>query len=242
MNLIQETMAISANTLFRFVTDIKWLKKVLEDCAFEPRYSIEYDKEQEDGSYYAIPMVCFCDITLTEIKEHVKDYGCYGIGLAKQWAKNNVSPVIYFNNKSSLVKTIYDKLNDKLNETTLDSQSTFLFCLLKKYYGYTWSSAIGNKKQKILYNEREWRFVPRKISPKILRIKVNKAKDFVNENEKIKDKSLKFTYKDVKYIIIGKEDERLNMIKFLKKTIQDNVTCDMLSSKILTLKQIKEDF
>lgn len=40
-------MAISANTLFRFVTDIKWLKKVLEDCAFEPRYSIEYDKKNK---------------------------------------------------------------------------------------------------------------------------------------------------------------------------------------------------
>lgn len=72
--------------------------------------------------------------------------------------------------------------------------------------------------------------------------KGNQATDFGNENEKIKDKSLKFTYKDAKYIIIGEEDERLNMIKFLKKTIQDNVTCDMLSSKILTFKQIKEDF
>lgn len=188
MNLIQETMAISANTLFRFVTDIKWLKKVLEDCAFEPRYSIEYDKEQEDGSYDAIPMVYFCDITLTEIKEHVKDYGCYGIGLAKQWAKNNVSPVIYFNNKLSLVKTIYEKLNEKLNETTLDSQSTFLFCLLKKYYGYTWSSAIRNKKQKILYNEREWRFVPRKISSKILRIKVIRRRTSVMKTKRLKIK------------------------------------------------------
>lgn len=56
-------------------------------------------------------MVCFCDITLTEIKEYIKDYGCYGIGLKKQWAKKNVAPVIYFNNKSSLIKTIYEKLN-----------------------------------------------------------------------------------------------------------------------------------
>lgn len=75
-----------------------------------------------------------------------------------------------------------------------------------------------------------------------MRIKVNQPKDFGNENEKIKDKSLRFTYKDVKYITVGKEDERLDMITFLIKTIQETATCDMLSSKILTLKQIKEYF
>ena len=183
-------------------------------------------------------MVCFCDITLTEIKEHVKNYGCYGIGLKKQWAKKKVSPVIYFNHSSSLVKMIYENLNG----TAKCSQSTFLFCLLKQYYGYTWSSVIGKKRRKIIYNEREWRFIPRRISPKQLRIKVTQPKDLSNENKNIKDKKLKFSYEDVKYIIVDKEQERLDMITFLKDTIQDATICDKLLSKIMTLKQIKEDF
>lgn len=231
-------MAISANTLFRFVTDIQWLKKALKDCAFEPRYCIEYDKKQQDGSYYAIPMVCFCDITLTEINEHVNDYGCYGLGLAKQWAKKNISSVIYFNNQESLIRSLYRQLKGKIG----DKQSALLCSLLKQYYGATWSSTTGKIRKKILYNERERRYVPRKISVKLLRISVKPPKDFKIENELVKNNRLRFTFDDIKYILVKSEEDRVDMIEFLRENILDTITCNILLSKILTLRQIEEDF
>lgn len=52
---------------------------------FWPRYCLEdfrwYNKDIPNVSY---PMVSFCDIPLTRIREHTDFYGSFGIGMTRE--------------------------------------------------------------------------------------------------------------------------------------------------------------
>ena len=69
---------ISTNSLFHFTNDITYLIDILEN-GFQARYCFE---NISFGNYkFAFPMKCFCDIPLSAIKFHLKEYGQYGIGI-----------------------------------------------------------------------------------------------------------------------------------------------------------------
>ncbi len=59
----------------------------------------------------AIPMVCFCDLPLSQIRKHTKTYGEYALGLSKEWAiKKQINPVLYTYPNSDLsekLKNLY---------------------------------------------------------------------------------------------------------------------------------------
>eukprot|EP01034_Spumella_vulgaris_P011525 gene11525-14663_t len=67
---------------------------------FWPRYSLEDFRWQVSGpnshEFAAFPMVCFCDIPLSRIDEHVGFYGSYGLGLSREWGiRAGLNPVQY---------------------------------------------------------------------------------------------------------------------------------------------------
>ena len=78
---------LSSETLFHF-TGFESLRSILEN-EFIPHWCIEdfYFKTNDVYAKIAIPMVCFCDIPLGNIKEHMDDYGNCGIGMKKSWAR-----------------------------------------------------------------------------------------------------------------------------------------------------------
>ena len=104
-------MNISSSTLFHFMSKPEYLINILLND-FCPRFY------PEDFSYLfpsmisgfckiAIPMICFCDIPLSLIHEHMEEYGNYGIGMKKEWAiRNRINPVIYAIEKTNLTKQI----------------------------------------------------------------------------------------------------------------------------------------
>ena len=51
-------------------------------------------------------MTCFCDIPLSKLHYHIKNYGAYSIGLDKaNWGiKNKLQPIKYVNQNSQLLK------------------------------------------------------------------------------------------------------------------------------------------
>ena len=48
-------------------------------------------------------MICFCDIPLHLIADHINEYGQYGLGLSREWAlKGKLNPVFYYQMNSLL--------------------------------------------------------------------------------------------------------------------------------------------
>src|SRR5215470_5176735 len=100
---------ISSNVLFHFTNSIDRLKNILK-IGFCPRYCLEYSLEQDDldavsrkcPPTHATPMVCFCDLPLSLIWNHLEEYGHFGIGMEKQWGLDRgLSPVTYTHLRAS---------------------------------------------------------------------------------------------------------------------------------------------
>ena len=85
-------MNISLNTLFHFTDKIENVIGILKE-GFRPHFCLEdlndFVSRDERIEYleWAIPMVCFCDIPLSQSTNHREHYGNYGIGLSKEWGK-----------------------------------------------------------------------------------------------------------------------------------------------------------
>ena len=98
---------LSSKNLFHFTK-----KNVLENILKKGFYAM-YSREEifstvlnRNHPPHYIPMVSFCNIPLTMVKNHCNLYGSYGIGLTKGWAvKNKINPVLYSYRDSSLMKT-----------------------------------------------------------------------------------------------------------------------------------------
>ena len=71
-------MGLSPSTLFH-LTSKTGLKGILKDN-FKLKYCLEKIDHTEMPVELAIPMVAFCDIKISEIKDHIDKYGSYGIG------------------------------------------------------------------------------------------------------------------------------------------------------------------
>ncbi|MFS2265232.1 abortive infection system antitoxin AbiGi family protein [Vibrio vulnificus] len=67
--------------LFHFTNNKETLKLIFNH-GYWPRYCLEDIRwvNQVNAPYMAFPMVCFCDIPLSRISEHVSFYGNYGLG------------------------------------------------------------------------------------------------------------------------------------------------------------------
>jgi hypothetical protein len=116
---MDKAITISANSLFHFTNNISNLIGILTNNFF-PRYSLENYSAFYTQSMakrlklinIAIPMVCFCDIPLSSIRNHIKVYGRYAIGLSKEWGeRKNISPVMYALNNSISAKVISNSLS-----------------------------------------------------------------------------------------------------------------------------------
>lgn len=254
---------ISSNSLFHFSKKMEYLIDIL-NRGFQPRYCAEKLQLVEHSSIrgynLAIPMTCFCDIPLAQIRNHIKTYGNYGIGMTKDWAlKNNLNPIIYLNTNSvisepfSTLAQIGLTLNTNTDQAVRIKAAEILslwskLMMFSKPYSAEISSD-GIRENIIFYNEREWRYIP--LNEKKLPVKtlsIEKFKDSVlleNENRKMVNYRLKFSVKDVKYIFVENENEidiLINKLRMIKSTIYNERDIELLATKIITTRQIVEDF
>ena len=262
-------MNISSNTLFHFTAKIENVIGILKE-GFRPHFCLEdlnfvLPDEPTEDLEHAIPMVCFCDIPLSQSMNHRKTYGNYGIGLSKKWGKvNKIGPVLYAHQNSAITDTIMRMWLDVFRDSEKsgrqqdvdDHVNRFydyiygIYCFTKRDEGKRWINEDKEYSKEVVrfYNEREWRFVPMREN----RLEYGlPKKEFIDDTEQSyinhelgKLSGLHFELSDIKYIIVPNDDEIVRIITEIEKNMdgysQDDIK--LLSSKVISAEQIDEDF
>ena len=248
-------MKPKSHTLFHFTKSRDTLKLVLKN-GFWPRYCLEDIRwmGEEEHSYISYPMVCFCDIPLSRIEEHVGFYGQFGLGLTKQWAESNgLNPIMYISPGNNLSKA-FDELNDHANKLEDGEENSalelakvtmrYLFAHTKPLEGTMVIDAAPVQKE--FYQESEWRYVPKniEIDEYLIKSHFEDADKLKEANNKTKQHCLlKFTPKDIKYIFVKSDSDIPDVINFIQTEMDEYPGADLkvLMSRVTSLESISND-
>lgn len=247
-------MTISASSLFHFTDQKPALFGILENN-FKIYNCKETIRFKGAINEYRIPMVSFCDIPLSQIKEHITKYGRYGVGLTKNWGKRKrLNPVLYLSSGSFVAESYVTAARHFIEDDdgSMDSISTEQKYLLdvaryiKNYEGDLTRKGSTYKDYRFS-DEREWRYVPpieedceMLVSDEWYKSAKNKA----YTDSKLTDLRLTFDPNDIKYIIIDNDSEITELVEHLKRVKGKNYTyhdIERLTTRILTCEQIMSD-
>lgn len=252
-------MSVSTNVIFHYTSSLEVLKLILRE-GFKLNYCLEKLQLGVGYTTMAHPVVCFCDIPISQSKKHIAHYGKYGIGLSKEWAFNNrINPIMYVDRRSLIADLLHKllKLGTKSKNATqtrgrknnnvlpLNSKTAIMKGYMKNY-----NSGIKDSDYRF-YDEREWRFIPDKEKDKdFIKCKANisvSQEDYENYkddlNNRISSYRLKFGPDDIEYIIVQTKDELTSIIELIRK----HYSCtpeqfDILLTKICTFDSIESDY
>lgn len=234
---LKETL--SSSVLFTFTQELDFLLDMLLN-GIKPRYSFE--SFPNNLKHYILPMKCFCDIPLSKTKVHLDWYGNYGLGIRQEKLKKiGVTPVIYVHDTS--VKQIIKPLLENPNADKI-------VALTKKYFGTTYRPVENNKFKRTtrkFYDEREWRYIPSdaKIEWLPSETKIEQGLLYAqqqNTENPYLGKAIDLEFQDIEYIIIQDIKELAKLIQVLRNKFPDELEFQLITTKILTSKQIKKDF
>jgi hypothetical protein len=219
---------------------------------FWPRYCLEdLTWYTHEVNFAGFPMVCFCDIPLSRISEHVDFYGEFGIGVTKEWGlSNKLNPVSYIVGSSHYGNAI----NNLYKHVDYDGDSEYykgsnkdlnhILAHLKPLEGKM--QIAGNLIDKEFYQENEWRYFPKNkdVSPWISKNDFEKQETLDASNLKAKELcSLKISPNDIKYIFVKKDSDIPDMIDFIQTKLDKytGVELKILMSRVISLESISSD-
>lgn len=256
-------MALSTNSIIHITSCIHNLKGILDNG-----FRLKYCLESVYGDEAAFPMVSFCDIPFSQIKNHLDNYGGYGIGLTKEWAQEKeINPVLYIYGNSHvyhIMKEYGESLTKEMHNAKTENERrlidkwlsihTPLVSFMKPYKGI--NSKGNSPGQFVYYDEREWRYVPTKetldknphpkegfsMNPVLWGPNYRNNKE--RYNEYISHIHLDFALKDLKYLIVKNESEVAELEKFVKEKFESELQTrpQLQLPHIFTRNQIFMDF
>lgn len=243
-------MGLSSNSLIHFTNSKDALMSILNE-GFRIKYCSEKIITPKGDLTYAVPMASFCDIPLSKIKDHIKNYGNYGIGLSKEWGqKNGLNPVLYVDKNSSVGGNYCSAFNELFVGQKISSlSSTDLRLLDVLRYMKNYEANLKTSKINIIdyrfADEKEWRYVPSGKAAAVLVKNEDYQKNKSKFNDKISSLKLEFEPKDIKYVIINSEKEISEFIDFLRRAKGTKFSYDeveRLITRLITVEQITKDF
>jgi hypothetical protein len=240
-----------SHTLFHFTKSKEVLQIILKN-GFWPRYCLEdvawLGVSQFD--YIGYPMVCFCDIPLSRIEDHIAFYGSFGLGMSRQWAeKNGLNPVMYVAGENH-VSSEFLKLNEHANnlkEVEQKKAKITMRYLLAHAKPTTGTMVVsGEPLEKAFYQESEWRYVPKNenIDEYLLRTEHLASDKLEESNNKTKENCmLQFLPSDVKYIFVKSDAEIPSIMNFIQTDLDGYPAADLkiLMSRVTSLESIHAD-
>lgn len=234
-----------SSSLFHFTKDLEVLKSIIAN-GFYPRYSQE-DISWLEFEHVAYPIVCFCDIPLSRIREHTDFYGSYGIGLTKEWGlKNKLNPVIYCPN-NGLVSELADYIastNDGDSEQDEKLREEAFWKLVKLVKPLSGQMIVSGKPvEKDFYQESEWRYTPEEeIGEHLLFLKDFEDKK-QKKNKEAENFKIQFSPNDIKYIFVKSDSDIPQVVDHINDKLAQYPLNDLkiLNSRILSLSTIDDD-
>lgn len=252
----------SANVFLHCMRRKEYLKSILLNHAFIPRYNVEDISylNLRDYKKIGIPMVCFCDIFLNRLRPHMRNYGRYGIGLKKNcMIRDSLNPIFYINSESFFSHELANVIQMALNQLeSPNADSCYENILDYQIYQLLYMKPLSGKmflhnklKNMNFHDEHEWRYIPN--------MKYTNLLPFILDNDILSDRNrlnfyndaiasykegwCQFSYDDIKYIIVDKEENRKEFINFIanKLNVDKNKKYHMLS-KIITYGELEGDF
>ncbi|PQJ63627.1 hypothetical protein BTO10_02075 [Vibrio chagasii] len=246
-------MKLSSNSIIHFTDNIEAIYGI-----FSAGFRLKYCKESistpvEKFVFYA-PMVSFCDIPMSQVKEHISKYGNYGIGLTKEWAeRKGLNPVLYLEKQSTVSKSMYLLISSILSNAgepdEWTNNETYVADVIRFMKNY--EDDLARKNHPLVKNyrfsdEREWRFCPshKDCKDMILSNEYMEA-HFDDANSELRLLNLEFEAKDIKYIVLEKESDIIPFLDFMKREKGKAYSyrdVEVLATRIVTSDQIKTDF
>ena len=229
------------------------MKDILKS-GFWPRYCLEdvswYGDNEAQSAY---PIVCFCDIPLSRVDEHVDFYGDFGIGVTKEWAKcNRLSPVIYINEGSEQHFALKKLFHGNLIGNGYYGGSADDINNLLSHIKQTEGKMLVNGEfiQKEFHQENEWRYAVNgkatelNVMPFLYRKRFDTRELLEDQNAKSKENySLRVSPSDIKYLFVKNDSDIPELMDFIQTQLGHYTNSDIkiLMSRVISLETISRD-
>ena len=239
----------SANTLFRFFRKRDYLFDALNASALIPRYYGENVDYLDIGHHQiSYPMICFCDINIHRLSEHMSLYGEYGIAFSKSWGvRQGVQPLQYINKYSVLRRDFTSAFSSAIADDEERPANDYLLTQMLFMKPIEGTMPRDDKDiSKNFTDECEWRYVPNAKVIELPQIvcegemaSVGVLNKTISEHD---DCWLKYAYSDIKYIILQTDADFVELCS-LVETLEEGVDVKKkLLSKVIIWSDSKEDF
>jgi hypothetical protein len=246
-------MNARTKTLFHFTKRLDRLLRILQE-GFWPQYSLE-DVAWLDGGVarLAWPMVSFCDIPISRVREHTEFYGSYGIGLCRErWRATGLNPLLYVSPGSILRDSLKELLLEVRKNPDPRSKTNAMIVLAhcKPLEGLT--EVNGEIRKKDFYSECESRFTPwveggggwkHGFLMEEQEFRDKQALEEAND-ERRNDRMLKFVPADVRYLLVKSVEDVPQLVRCINTELASYSpdVLDVLKTRITVLDEICSDF
>lgn len=243
---MNQTNEISTATINHF-TKFKFLKCILTDKCFKPRYCLEninhinwfklLDIEDTKSEFpqLAYPMVCFTDLPHDKWPIHKATYGPCVITLSEDWKlKNGLIPVIYLVHGDFMSNNLLPQCLCMAKRYCEEHKQNGYMNFVNLIIPYLKLYSEGEKRY---YDEREWRYFPWKgLDHKYFTMTEDEYKDKsileMRQSELLNDHAnhLYFKFDDIVSVEVTNEREKDDIAQILSTSF--NISAKIAKNKI----------